>query len=221
MSPLAKSCKAADPCDQRNQRSMTIVDSINATAASDEQISIRDQSSEVRELVSESYYANYQNIYHTLYMEGSVKFHAKRRDRAFSISEYLPNDCSCCLCKLRNENGDSHDFCIRKHPLDESCQRGEPRRKNNQLKYCAQTVCNACMSSMTLLSRKSKTKKHKCIFDSCTIQSKSLAALQNHFAKHLKTKLFVCTICEKDYCSKSGLKSHERKHLNSMYIKTF
>lgn len=197
---------------------------------------MHNQSGGVFELLNESYYMDYKNIFNTAYMAVVVKYYADKLACDFSISRDLHKNecdaptasatatvekativtsvaaaCSCCICQLRIKNGEPFKFCISNHPLGGSCQRGKPKQNNCQLKYYSETVCDECMSSMTLLSKKSKTKKHRCIFDSCAVKL-NLSALRTHLFKHLKIKQFVCTICQKDYCSKSGLKKHERKH---------
>lgn len=173
-----------------------------------------DQSSEFME----SYYENYSPVFDTLHMRGLVKYIAEKYCKDLSINEYLPNNCSCCLCRLSIKNdGQSGELCIKDHPFEVQCKSGQPKRKNNdQLKYQTRSVCDECMSSLTLKAKRIRTngkvKELRCCFPSCSVTRKTLKALQNHYIKgHLKTTTYACNICEKGYCSKSALKKHERE----------
>lgn len=157
--------------------------------------------------------SSYENIFNTLYMQQSVAYFAQETASEFSIGEYLPADlfesvppvddcCSCCLCKLREKNGCTLDVCIQKHPDLVECQ--QLRTKN--------AVCNACMDSMTLISRGTGAKQIRCIDDSCSEVFKALRSLRSHYLKHLKCKMYFCGICDKTYSSIKSLKAHERGH---------
>lgn len=164
----------------------------------------------------------HKGIFNGIYMEAKLKETEKIKwDLSFSdIADYFPTDrdarlfgCSCCLCTLRNKNGDTFEFCIKKHPFEQCCQRDQPKPRNNStVKYQKQKVCNQCMFSITSSSKRTKTKGFCCSFQSCSLEFKTRTALQNHYLKHLNVKKFSCNVCEKDYASKSGLKKHERKH---------
>lgn len=172
------------------------------------------------EIQDDTYIRNYKPVYNTLYMIAVVNYYCKKTTE-FTIKNYAPeaiqNKCACCFCKndLINHEG-FKDFM---HPHEEACQRDESKPKLTQSKYTKQTICVSCMSFMTINSKKSsdltsKNKKYHCCFNSCTDKLKTKAQLQNHYLKHLKVKNFECPICPRVFTSKSGLKLHERKHLN-------
>lgn len=163
-----------------------------------------------------SYYDNYTNVYSTLYMASHVKQIAQRFKSEFSITEFLPmeeniENCDCCLCKLRLKNDDTHEFCIKQHPLEESCTRGLPRYRNNhQTKYQLRHVCDQCMSVTITTKRKSKKKVKMCKF--CSQKFGTLAPLRKHILNtHFNVKMYICNVCEKDFHSRSTLKKHERE----------
>lgn len=175
----------------------------------------------------ENEYNKYYNVFNSLFIIGEVNYHQKRFQKYFSLSEDLLFDhqpdeyrgnktiekCNCCLCKLRFRCDDT-EICIKKHPLDEECRNGrELQRNNDMLKYQKRNVCDKCMSSMTLNTKKTKTKYFRCRFHPCAIKLKSISALRQHYLDHLKVKNLICHICEKNYKTKSALKMHERKHL--------
>lgn len=134
-----------------------------------------------------------------------------------SIDELLPqNNCECCLCQLREKHADTFEFCIKQHPLEKCCRRGLPKHRNNhQLKYQKLPLCDECISSMTMKAKKTKSTEYRCCFNICAEKFKTRAKLESHIksAKHLNVKNFICNLCDKDFYSKSGLKSHERRHL--------
>lgn len=157
---------------------------------------------------------SHENVFNTSYMEKSVAYFAQENAAEFSVSEYLSPDlieherlaksCACCLCQLREKNGCALDVCIRKHPNAMRCQ--QLQTKNS--------VCSACMDSMTLISdrTKTKTKHYRCIDHSCSEVLKTKSALHKHYLKHLKCKMYFCDICSKAYNSIGALKTHERSH---------
>lgn len=145
-----------------------------------------------------------KNRFTSLYLVGKIKAFCERDAKEFSISEYL--DCTCCLCKLRHKNGQTFEFCIKKHPMGALCQSGQPSRSNNL------NICKECSYSMVSVTKKNKQKQFRCGFEPCSHTLKTKATLQKHYLTHLKVKNFICCICEKNYASKSGLKKHERTH---------
>lgn len=174
---------------------------------------------------------NYQEIYSTLYLCSEMKLHSKKLAKEFSLpepwlsehlSDYQPENCRatetnercmCCLCKWRHRSGNT-EICIKNHPCDTvSCTIGqESRPKHTMLKYQKQNVCDVCTAALTLNTRKTKQKSYRCLFHPCSAQFKSITSLRKHYFEHLKVKNFVCSICEKDYRTRNGLKMHERKH---------
>lgn len=178
--------------------------------------------------------SNYQKVFNTMFIRKEVEFHS-RLEKSFTLPEslllenladYNPEEhhgnttngkprCACCLCRVRHQCENS-EICIENHPLDKSCANGQewqPKYKGTMLKYQKQHVCDACMSSLTLNTKKTKQKYFRCYFPSCSFQAKSITKLRRHYLDHLKVKEFVCNLCEKDFKSKNGLKMHERKHL--------
>lgn len=156
---------------------------------------------------------SYENVFNTPFMLQSVDYFAHENAAEFSVDEYLPPDwtehgrlddsCTCCLCRLREKNGCELDVCIRKHPGSVQCQ--QFRTTNS--------VCDACMESMTLISKRAKANHYRCIDDSCSGTFK-IHSLRTHYLNHLKCKMYFCSFCPKSYNSVRSLKTHERSHAN-------
>lgn len=167
--------------------------------------------------INASYYENFTKVFDTLYMKNMVKKIAERNASDCCITEYLPQEdvCSCCLCRLRHKSdGTAYEFCIKKHPTEDTqCGNGMIKRSfKTRFAYQEQTICDNCMSSLTLKSiREHKSKEIRCIFDACSHKLKNKTSLRSHYLKHLNVKKFMCSICERGF-SKSGIKMHERKH---------
>lgn len=177
---------------------------------------------------------HYEKVFITLYIQGEVKIHSARMQRDFclddSFASLLPEDyrhedttngrCICCLCKLRHRCNDI-EICIENHPSEKPCTVNdqEMRVKNTMWKYQKKHVCDECMDSLTSHTKKTKSGTFRCRFIPCPIRIKSKVSLRKHYLEHLKVKNFICSICEKDYKSKSGLKKHERTHINDRNIR--
>lgn len=179
-----------------------------------------------------SHVSNYENQFDTMFRCGEIKFHSQRLGNPFSLPEswlsehlinynYQPDEyhenttngkrCSCCLCTVRHRCGNT-GICIEKHPTDEPCAKDqEMLPKNTMLKYQKRHICDTCMSSLTLNTKKTKQKYFQCCFQSCSIQIKSITSLRTHYLEHLAVKNFICSVCEKNYKSRAGLKKHERE----------
>lgn len=167
--------------------------------------------------LNDSYFENYSKIFDTAYMRGAVAFHAKNQASEFSIRNLLRElriepACKCCLCKVQFKHNDSLKYCIKKHPVGVCCTRGQSKKRNNQKMYMLQNVCEECLESMTLNTKRSKDKHFHCTFDSCSREFKSIPHLRTHYMKHLKVQNYICPICCMEFSSKSSVKSHQRKH---------
>lgn len=164
---------------------------------------------------------SYKKTFTSLFLCSEIKLHSQKQKKEFSVpetwlSEHLsncqPETCKCCLCKWRHRSGNK-EICVKTHPYSEACSIDqESRPKNTMSKYQKRHVCDECMSALTLKTKKIKTKYYRCCFHPCSIQFKSITLLRKHYLDHLKVKNFICSICEKNYKSKSGLKMHERMH---------
>lgn len=163
-------------------------------------------------IASES--VSYESVFNTSYMQQAIEYFAQENACEFSIAEYLSpelieneqleDSCSCCLCQLCEKNGSTLDVCIRKHPDTVRCQKLQTKG----------AVCNACMDSMVLISKRNKTKHYRCIDKSCHETFKTLSSLRNHYLKHLKCKMYFCDFCSKTYNTLRDLRIHERSHAN-------
>lgn len=156
----------------------------------------------------------HQNVFNTSYMQQAVEYFAQENASEFSIAEFLSPEliastqieesCSCCLCQLREKNGCTLDVCIRKHPDAVRCQQLQTKG----------AVCNACLDSMVLISKRSKTKQYRCIDRSCRDEFKKSSSLRDHYLKHLKCKMYFCDFCSKTCQTLRALRTHERGHAN-------
>lgn len=147
------------------------------------------------------------------------------KESDFSISEYMPPEqqsevpteiCMCCLCQLRVKSNGAYDFCIKMHANEQpECLWGKPSKKNTQQKNQPRNICEECMDSMILNTQKIKaikSNKYHCCFDSC-IKVFTKPELEKHYFRHLGVKKFKCSICDKDFATKSIVQRHERTHL--------
>lgn len=161
--------------------------------------SMFDQSSVANELI-------YGNCFNSTFMTQAVSYFANEFAQEFSITEYLPAelreqdlvDCSCCLCQLNEENDTTLNVCIQQHPRLLRCKKSKRG-----------TVCSACMSSMTLNSKKTKSNLFRCCIDLCA-EELNKKDLRKHYLKHFNVNEFQCGNCEMNYPSKGALKKHER-----------
>lgn len=154
----------------------------------------------------------YEYIFNTPYMQQTVEYFAQEYACEFSIDEYLSPElleyervkkvCTCCCCKLREKNGCTLDACIRKHPREVHCQQLQTKG----------AICNACIDSMVLISKRTKTKLYRCIDNSCEDVFKTVPSLRNHYLEHLKCKMYFCNFCSNSYNTIRGLRTHERSH---------
>lgn len=162
-----------------------------------------------------------EKVFSALFIVSEIKFHSERLEAEFSLSnswlgEYLNinvDECTCCLCKLQQNCGTT-EICVKKHPCDISCTSDrQSHRKNTMFKYQKRAVCDECMSALTVNSKKTKQKIYRCFFQPCSFQTKAMGSLRKHYLdEHLKVKNFICSVCEAQFKSKSGVKMHERKH---------
>lgn len=174
---------------------------------------------------------SYEKLFNTVFIRNELEIHNKRLAGTFSLPESLLLDyqsgecrgnstngrrCTCCLCLVRHRCRNT-EICIENHPNNKKMQKctreHEMQPKNTMLKYQKRHICDECMSSLTLNTKKNKQKKFRCCFLPCSIEIKSIALLRKHYLEHLMVKNFICNVCEKDFKSRAGLKMHESKHV--------
>lgn len=169
----------------------------------------------------------YKKVFHTTYMLSMVKKISNKYANNFTLpNELQPQSISnsnvnttltstcCCLCVVpHRKHLESFDFCIKTvKNLNLLCRKGKSSRNNRSLlKYQKRHICDECMYSMIANSKRTKSKKFRCLFPSCSLELNKME-LHKHYIKHFGVKNLICNICEKEYASVSGLKKHERKH---------
>lgn len=226
LSIINEDCEAAShqgsiPTEQFNGTVPDLPDHVNS------QLSLSIQFSEA----NESYYRNYETKWNTPYMIHVFATKANENSSDFSISEYLPRElqeessaksCKCCLCKHRTKSNVSYKGCIETSSYGKPCTRGMPQKRSIQLKYQQRSICEDCIDLLILLNTKKIKKtintknaaRFSCCFDSCKNKKEEFtkATIKKHFLCHLDVKLYLCSICDKDFNNKIQLRKHEKSH---------